>query len=94
MGQKSLSLVQMKCVPKYIELVWVVYCCALKIVSVVDIVTSMEEGRILWDKRRVEESLSLWFRLESESHGFCRGDLEREALTVEEFDLVVACSVY
>ena len=54
----------------------------------------MEEGGILWDKRRGEESLCLWFRLESESHGFCRGDLEREVLTVEEFDLVVACSVY
>ena len=31
-----------------VELVWVVYCCALKIVKVVDVVTSMEEGGILW----------------------------------------------
>ena len=75
-------MVPMKCLPKYIELVWVVYCCALKIVSVVDIVTSMEEGRILWDKRRVEESLSLWFRLESESHGFCRGEGSSDGIRV------------
>ena len=31
-----------------VELVWVVYCCALKRVKVVDVVTSMEEGGILW----------------------------------------------
>ena len=62
LGQKSLSLVQMKCLPKYIELVWVVYCCALKIVKVVDVVTSMEEGGILWclgQKARRGKSLSV-----------------------------------
>ena len=41
----------------------------------------MEEGGILWDKRRGEESLCLWFRLESESHGFCRG--ERSSVKVQ-----------